>query len=197
MCCWNQRWCNFLRSRLRCHSWTWKWYIGKRVRTSQVPCWWCSEACTSPIRRCAKWLERQRWLRLLQWLQSIHGQVYHSIWSSKCWPDSVLAWRGSLISFSQHPSASAGLGWPSNVSALPEPSLVCSRATIYGAMERIDGSTWNIDSTANGRTTTLRPRVGSHNYILGRCHLKCAVPTSARMCCCKGNLAVAPCIDGH
>merc|ERR1712151_271153 len=37
--------------------------------------------------------------------------------------------------------------------------------TIYGAMERIDGSTWKIDSTVNGQTTTLTPRVGSYNYI--------------------------------
>jgi hypothetical protein len=67
-----------------------------------------------------------------------------------------------------------GNGWdlaswaccPSNISTTSRTiSGLQAGQTIYGAMERIDGSTWKIDSTVNGQTTTLTPRVGSYNYI--------------------------------
>merc|ERR1712064_3065 len=36
---------------------------------------------------------------------------------------------------------------------------------IVGNMERVDDSTWKIDSTVNGQTTTLQPHIGAYNYI--------------------------------
>jgi len=36
---------------------------------------------------------------------------------------------------------------------------------VVGNMERVDASTWKIDSTINGQTTTLRPQVGPYNYV--------------------------------
>lgn len=35
---------------------------------------------------------------------------------------------------------------------------------VKGSIERIGASTWKIDSTVNGETTTLQPRVGSYTY---------------------------------
>lgn len=36
---------------------------------------------------------------------------------------------------------------------------------IVGNMERVDDSTWKIDSTVNGQTTTLQPHIGDYKYI--------------------------------
>jgi len=55
---------------------------------------------------------------------------------------------------------------PSNISTTSRTiSGLRAGDVIEGNIERTDASTWRVDSTVNGQTTTLTPRVGSYNYV--------------------------------
>jgi len=55
---------------------------------------------------------------------------------------------------------------PSNISTTSrELSGLSAGQIVEGNIVRTGSSTWKIDSTVNGQTTTLQPTVGSYNYV--------------------------------
>jgi len=71
----------------------------------------------------------------------------------------VLGWQGQW-------TLASWACCPSNISTTSRTiSGLKAGQLVEGNMERTGPSTWKIDSTINGQTTTLQPRVGSYNYI--------------------------------
>jgi len=72
----------------------------------------------------------------------------------------VLGWKGGEWTLASWACC------PSNISTTShEIRGLKAGQTVEGNMVRTGDSTWKIDSTINGQTTTLQPRVGSYNYI--------------------------------
>lgn len=71
----------------------------------------------------------------------------------------VLGWQGGW-------TLASWACCPSNISTTSRTiSGLRAGQLIEGNIERVDASTWRIDSTVDGQTTSLTPRVGSYNYI--------------------------------
>lgn len=71
----------------------------------------------------------------------------------------VLAWQGQW-------TLASWACCPGNISTTSRTiSGLSAGAEIEGNIERTGESSWRIDSTVNGQTTTLTPTVGSYNYV--------------------------------